>query len=177
MHPESESMPVGTSTATIGRAPARRAPCTTLSPTPPQPITTTLLPASMRAVLVTAPTPVITPQPSRAALAIGIVSGMATTWEPSTTASSAKVPVRRPCTRLWPAASARGRVPSMPNEPEQFTGIPRTQSWHEPQLRISETTTASPTATWSTPPPTSITSPAASWPYTAGSEPPHAPSA
>ena len=51
------------------------APCTALSPTPPQPITTTSLPTSIRAVLVTAPKPVITPHPSRAALVTGIDVG------------------------------------------------------------------------------------------------------
>jgi hypothetical protein len=39
----------------IGEAPATRAPCTELSPTPPQPITTALRPAPRPAVLTTAP--------------------------------------------------------------------------------------------------------------------------
>ena len=53
-------------------APASNAPCTALRPTPPQPITTTLLPGSTRAVLVTAPTPVITEQPTRHARSSGM---------------------------------------------------------------------------------------------------------
>ena len=48
---------------TIMLAPTRRAPCTTLSPIPPKPNTTTLSPARTFAVLITAPTPVVTPQP------------------------------------------------------------------------------------------------------------------
>ena len=44
-------------------APAIRAPCTTESPIPPSPSTRTVAPASTRAVLSTAPTPVCTAQP------------------------------------------------------------------------------------------------------------------
>ena len=44
-------------------APTMRAPCTTLRPMPPKPNTTTLAPASTLAVLITAPIPVVTPQP------------------------------------------------------------------------------------------------------------------
>jgi len=45
-------------------APAIRAPWITLSPIPPSPNTTTLAPGSTRAVLITAPIPVVTPQPT-----------------------------------------------------------------------------------------------------------------
>ena len=55
------------STATITAAPDRRAPWITAMPTPPQPITATVAPGSTRAVLITAPTPVTTPQPTSAA--------------------------------------------------------------------------------------------------------------
>ena len=44
-------------------APAMRAPCTTLRPMPPRPNTTTFAPGSTFAVLITAPMPVVTPQP------------------------------------------------------------------------------------------------------------------
>jgi hypothetical protein len=44
-------------------APAIRAPWTTLRPMPPRPKTTTLAPGSTLAVLMTAPMPVVTPQP------------------------------------------------------------------------------------------------------------------
>ena len=53
-------------------APASRAPCTTLSPTPPQPMTSTEAPASTSAQRVTAPTPVGTQQPTSAACGHGI---------------------------------------------------------------------------------------------------------
>src|SRR5215471_16860465 len=60
------------SQATIIPAPASRAPCTTLRPTPAQQITSTEAPAYTRAHEVTAPTPVGTQQPTRAACGHGI---------------------------------------------------------------------------------------------------------
>ena len=44
-------------------APTMRAPWITFSPMPPSPNTTTLAPDSTFAVLMTAPIPVVTPQP------------------------------------------------------------------------------------------------------------------
>jgi hypothetical protein len=44
-------------------APAMRAPWMTLRPMPPRPNTTTLAPGQTLAVQITAPTPVVTPQP------------------------------------------------------------------------------------------------------------------
>ncbi len=52
------------STATIVPAWARSAPTIALTPTPPQPITTTLAPGSTRAAFSTAPSPVDTPHAS-----------------------------------------------------------------------------------------------------------------
>ena len=51
------------STATMRRAPAMRAPWITLSPMPPKPNTATFEPGVTLAVLMTAPMPVVTPQP------------------------------------------------------------------------------------------------------------------
>ena len=51
------------STPMIMSAPASRSPWITLSPMPPSPNTTALAPASTLAVLMTAPIPVVTPQP------------------------------------------------------------------------------------------------------------------
>ena len=51
------------STPTILFAPTSFAPWMTLRPMPPRPNTTTLAPGSTLAVLTTAPTPVVTPQP------------------------------------------------------------------------------------------------------------------
>jgi hypothetical protein len=67
------------SAAMIRRAFTSRAPRTTLSPTPPTPNTATVLPGRTRAVLITAPTPVITPQPTRAATARGTSPGIGIT--------------------------------------------------------------------------------------------------
>ncbi len=44
-------------------APTRRRPWMTLSPMPPRPKTIALAPGSTLAVLITAPMPVVTPQP------------------------------------------------------------------------------------------------------------------
>src|ERR1700758_1029338 len=52
-----------TSTPTILLAPTNLAPWITLRPMPPNPNTTTLAPGVTLAVLITAPTPVVTPQP------------------------------------------------------------------------------------------------------------------
>ena len=57
------SLPGFTSTPTIMSAPTSLAPWMTLRPMPPSPNTTTLAPGSTFAVLITAPTPVVTPQP------------------------------------------------------------------------------------------------------------------
>ena len=51
------------STPMILSAPTSFAPWMTLRPMPPRPNTTTLAPASTLAVKITAPTPVVTPQP------------------------------------------------------------------------------------------------------------------
>ncbi len=77
------------STPTMTAAPPIRAAWTPLSPTPPQPTTTAVDPARSPARCVTAPTPVTTPQPRRAADPRGIEAGTPTTWELCTIASSA----------------------------------------------------------------------------------------
>jgi hypothetical protein len=70
--------------------PASRAPCTTLSPTPPVPMTTADAPASGRAALRTAPTPVTTAHPSVASASKGTSGGTGMTPSSATTAKSAK---------------------------------------------------------------------------------------
>ena len=59
------------STPMMRLAPAMTAPCTTLRPMPPSPKTATVDPGVTLAVLSTAPTPVVTPQPSRQTLSSG----------------------------------------------------------------------------------------------------------
>ena len=62
------------STAMTLPAPAMAAPWMQLRPMPPQPITATVEPGSTLAVLNTAPTPVVTPQPISAARSSGMSS-------------------------------------------------------------------------------------------------------
>jgi hypothetical protein len=77
------------------RRPGRR-PCTTDRPTPPRPTTSTDWPSRTRAVFRTAPTPVMTAQPTRAACSSGTASGTGRTARSDTTVCSAKPPVDRP---------------------------------------------------------------------------------
>src|SRR5438477_6322068 len=74
----------------IRSAPAKAAPLTADSPTPPQPITATVAPGSTLAALNTAPTPVITPQPTSAARSSGMSSSIFTIEFSCTSICSAK---------------------------------------------------------------------------------------
>ena len=76
------------------RAPASLAPCTTLSPTPPQPTTSTDEPASTLAWRMTAPTPVATLQPMMAACVHGRSLRTDTTCSAGHTTISENVPMR-----------------------------------------------------------------------------------
>ena len=78
------------STAMIRPAPAMAAPLIADSPTPPQPITATVLPTSIFAVLMTAPKPVVTPQPMSAARSNGMSSRIFTSACSWTSIISAK---------------------------------------------------------------------------------------
>ena len=62
---------LGHQVAIMGSAAASTATWIALGPKPPVPITATVLPGSTLAVLITAPTPVVTPQPTRAARSSG----------------------------------------------------------------------------------------------------------
>ena len=64
-------------------------------PTPPRPMTATVAPAGTSAVLTTAPTPVETPQPMRAATSCDTPSGIGTTAVAGTTCADAIVPIER----------------------------------------------------------------------------------
>ena len=99
------------SAAMILLAPDSMAPCTAFSPTPPQPITSTVEPASILAWRVTAPTPVATQQPTRAACGHGMSLRIGTTISSGTTTSSAKVPMRAIWLMSWPLCLMR-KVPS-----------------------------------------------------------------
>ena len=111
-----------TSTATIVRAPASTAPCTTFSPTPPTPNTATVLPGGTRAVFVTAPMPVSTAQPTSAALSSGASAGSFTTERAGATTSSAIAPsaenvcrsVPSWCARVLPSGMRKRRLMAAP---------------------------------------------------------------
>ncbi len=128
-----------TSTATIGEAPASRAPWSTFSPIPPVPITTTVSPCSTRARFRTAPTPVSTPHPISAADVSGMPRGIRTACTARTTVRSAKAELdaklytsRPPC---------RNGFPGIPIEARHIVGRPRSHSAHVPQLASVDSAT------------------------------------
>ena len=88
------------STAMIGTASARAAPWITLRPMPPTPITSTLWPWVTLARLNTAPTPVMTPQPSSDATSNGTSLLIGTAWRALTTVCSVKAPMLANCSTL-----------------------------------------------------------------------------
>ena len=93
------------STAMIVRAPASRAPAIAASPTPPQPKTATVSPRPTPPVLIAAPTPAITPQPSRPA-AVGGAAGSTLVHCPEwTSVFSAKAPMPSAGESSVPSAS------------------------------------------------------------------------
>ena len=151
------------STATILRAPARRAPWIALSPTPPAPITTTSWPGFIFAAFTTAPIPVITPHAISAAVSYEIVLFTLTTCDLSTTTFSANAPHAIACINLSPFKVFKGPlVPSY--SVRQSVGCPCLQFMQSPQDRISVTTTLSPIDRPLMLSPMQLTSPEASCP-------------
>ena len=99
----------------IGLAPLSRAPCTTLSPTPPQPYTATFSPGRICTVFRAAPTPVVTAQPTSAATSKETSSGSGTQDCSGATVCSAKVDSTLNCVTCLPSCRSRvlpsGMVP------------------------------------------------------------------
>ena len=120
-------------------APAMRAPWITDSPTPPQPNTATDEPGSTFAVLNTAPTPVVTPQPTSAAQSSGIFGSILIRFSADTVAYSAIAPQPEKMLSGAPAASCTRGVPSsgvvsaLPCS-RHSTGRPATQKRHLPHM-------------------------------------------
>src|SRR5262245_28139391 len=113
-----------TSTAMIFAAPASRAPWMIDRPTPPQPNTATDEPGVTFAVLIAAPTPVITPQPTSAALSSGIALSITQALIAGTITSSAMQPRNcitptsepsLPCTRAVPSSMRPCGAPTVQN--------------------------------------------------------------
>ncbi len=158
------------STAMIWRAPARRAPCRAPEPTPPHPTTTTVSPGRTLARSTAEPNPVEMPQLIRAA-ALSDASGSIFTSDASlTTMWSANVPswvIRltlaspRWCRQVMSLIIGPARV-NMPRSHRCWR--PEAHQKQVPQAGMKAAATWSPTATVSTPSPTSTTTPAPSWP-------------
>src|SRR5882762_3757491 len=120
-------------------APAMRAPWITERPTPPQPNTATLEPGSTLAVLNTAPTPVVTPQPTSAAHSAGILGSVFIKFSADTVAYSAIAPQPEKmlsaaplpsCTRGEPSSGVVSALPCS----RHSTGRPETQKRHLPHI-------------------------------------------
>ncbi len=158
----------------IFRAPARLAPSTAASPTPPQPITATESPRLTPAVFSAAPRPAITPQPSRPATSGRMAGFTLVHWPAATSVLSANAPMPSAgestvpsasvifCAALWVA--------------KQYQGRPRRQARHWPQTARQFRMTKSPGARSVTPLPTDSTRPAASCPSRYGKSSPMPPS-
>ncbi len=120
-------------------APAICAPWITDSPTPPQPKTATEEPGSTRAVLNTAPTPVVTPQPTSAAQSSGIFGSILIRFSAETVAYSAIAPQPEKMPSGSPRASRTRGVPSsgvvsaLPCS-RHSTGRPAAQKRHLPHM-------------------------------------------
>ena len=97
------------STAITGSAPTSPRPSRIACPTPPHPSTTADSPGRTRAVFVTAPTPVVTAHPIRAATGNGTSSGIVTAADSGTTVASAKVPRPRKAGTGVPSEAIEGR--------------------------------------------------------------------
>ena len=161
------------STAMIWVALARAAPMITLMPTPPQPTTATELPGVTLALLTTAPTPVGTQHPIRAAWAMGVGMSMGTQPISGITEYSAKqatlpmwwMRVSPLCSR-WVPSSMFAPVAMCWSHTWE---LPDRQELHRPQAVTKERITCCPGRTDVTPGPTASTVPAPSWPSTTGS--------
>jgi hypothetical protein len=146
----------------IRAAPARRAPCTAFSPTPPRPITTTLSPGRTRAVFTAAPRPVGTPQARRQALSAGTVVAHGRDLADMDHDLLGEGTAFQALVDLPPVGKAQFRRQGL--LPTHRTGRAVTQDGQDPQDRISVTITRSPISTRVTPSPMPVTRPAASCP-------------
>jgi hypothetical protein len=106
-----------------------------MSPTPPVPITTTLLPGFTFAALTTAPKPVMTAHPSRAALSRGKSGGIFSSAFSGMTEYSENVDAPAKCLISRPSSLKRV-VPSM-NRPDMRTCVPAAHSAGRPSVQNS----------------------------------------
>ena len=119
------------STAMIVDAPASRAPAMAASPTPPQPITAIESPRPTPPVLIAAPMPAITPQPSRPATS-GFASGLTFVHCPAcTSVFSTNAPMPSAGESSWP--DSRVIFCAALCVEKQYQGWPRRQARQVPQ--------------------------------------------
>src|SRR5829696_1099243 len=119
-------------------APTKFRPRSIACPTPPQPSTTAVSPGRTRAVLITAPTPVVTAHPISAATGKGTSRGIGTAADSGTTVASAKVPSPR---NARTGVASRRRKPVVPSGstwsralvPVHSQASPRAQCSHRRQ--------------------------------------------
>ena len=155
------------STATISAAPAIRAPWIAEIPTPPQPITATDEPGEIAAVLIAAPTPVVTPQPTNETISSGMSGSTFTTAFSGMIISSAKVPSPVIPPICLPSTMKCG-VMAICSMVSQRFACPRRHALQVRHAGVNARITGSPAATSVTPAPTSFTIPAPSCPSTQG---------
>lgn len=134
---------------------------------PPVPITTTVSPRSTFARLSTAPTPVSTPQPIRAADVSGMSAGIFTACTALTRVRSANAELEANWYSGLPPRE--NGCPGIPIALRHIVGLPRSHWAHAPQLASVDSETWSPGATCVTPAPIVSTTPAPSCPSTTGS--------
>ena len=143
------------------------------SPTPPQPITATLSPRVTPPVLMAAPRPAITPQPSSPAVAAGMAGLTLVHCPAATSVFSANAPMPSAGDSTVPSSSVIFWVALWVLK--QYQGRPRLQARHWPHTARQFRMTKSPGATSVTPGPTASTTPAASWPSRYGKSSPMPP--
>ena len=163
------------STQMMRSAPCRRAPATAPRPTMPAPNTTHVEPASTLAVNIAAPSPVDRPQANRQARSSGASCGTFASAISGMTVYSANVEVPMKWRIGSPSMRDRRVVPSgrwpLPccsRIARQMFVFGLRQCTHSRHCGENSVTTWSPTRTSRTPSPIASTTPAPSWPSTAG---------
>src|SRR3984957_18934992 len=138
------------SIAMIRSAPAIAAPFTAESPIPPQPNTATVAPGGTFAVFITAPAPVMTPQPTRQPMLSGISSAIFTTAFSCTSNCSANDERLANCTTGLPCQNNRCALPGgiLTLVLLQSCGRPVRQYSQGPQNTDVQVITLSPGFTW-----------------------------
>ncbi len=141
-------------------APANDAPAMAAQPTPPQPNTATESPRPTSPVSMEAPSPAITPHPSRPATSGRARRSTGVHWPAATTVFSANAPIPRAGDSGVPSARVIFWVALYVEK--QYQGRPRRQERQWPQTARQLRITKSPGATDVTPGPADSTIPAAS---------------